>query len=133
MAIGVTDGALASTIQASPPDVSKFSHYTLPPMEVLIPIIAILMVFGAPTYIVKRVLDLKEKRLELEGGAQKELEAIREENKLLAARVEAMEETVLHGDFELNQKLKQIAITETKAPGLASQEKKKLGAGDGSE
>lgn len=106
-------------------------------MEALIPIIAILMVFGAPTYLAKRVLDLRQKRLEMEGGANKELpsgamkelEALREENKLLAARVEAMEETVFSGDFELNQKLKQIALDDAAKPGLQAKEAKKLDSG----
>jgi hypothetical protein len=81
-------------------------------VEVLIPIIAILMVFGAPTYIVKRILDLREKRLELDSGAAKELEGMREERKLLVGRIEAMEAVIYSGDFELNQKLKQIALEE---------------------
>ncbi len=100
-------------------------------MEVLIPILAILAVFGAPTYIIKRMLDLREKRMELEAGsnkqlesgAVKELEGLREANKLLEARVEAMEETVFSGDFELNQKLKQLALKdETPALPAASKE-----------
>jgi hypothetical protein len=84
-------------------------------VEVLIPIIAILMVFGAPTYIVKRMLDLKEKKLELERGARAELEGLREERKLLVERLDALESVVHHGDYELNQKLKQIALEEKKA------------------
>ena len=109
-------------------------------MQVLIPIIAILMVFGAPTYLFKRMLDIREKRMELEAGskkqlesgAMKELEDLREANRLLEARVEAMEDTVFSGDFELNQKLKQIALNEDAAalPSASSPAgKMKLGTG----
>ncbi len=78
----------------------------------LVPIVAILMTFGVPAYILKRVFDLREKRLELEAGGAKELEGMREENRLLRERVEAMEDVVYAGDFELNQKLKKLAATE---------------------
>jgi hypothetical protein len=119
-------------------DATTICLYTQEMMATMIPIVAILMVFGAPTYIVKRMLDLRARRLELESGnrkelesgAVKELEAMREENKLLEARIEAMEETILSGDFELNQKLKQIALAESDAPALPKGGKKKLGSGD---
>jgi hypothetical protein len=97
-------------------------------MGALIAIVAILAVFGAPTYIIKRMLDLRQRRLELESGARKELksgamkeiEAMRAENKQLLARLELVEETVMSGDFELNQKLKQIALAEGEAKELGS-------------
>ena len=99
-------------------------------MAALVPIIAIIAVFGLPAYIIKRVIDLREKRLELEGGATRELEsgamkelaAMREENKLLKARIEAMEDTMMSGDYELNQKLKELALSE-------GSDKKPLGTG----
>ncbi len=78
----------------------------------IVPIVAILMTFGVPAYILKRVFDLREKRLELESGASLELEGMREENRLLRERVEAMEDVVYAGDFELNQKLKKLAVSE---------------------
>ena len=107
-------------------------------MGALVAIVAIVAVFGLPAYVIKRALDLKEKRLELEGGSRKELEngamkelaLMREENKLLVARVEAMEDTVMSGDYELNQKLKEIAIGEAAAGSLPESTKKKLGAGE---
>jgi hypothetical protein len=95
-------------------------------MGAIVAIVAIVAVFGLPAYVIKRALDLREKRMELEGGsrnelesgAMKELAAMREENKLLQARVEAMEDTMMSGDYELNQKLKAIAIAESAAPKL---------------
>lgn len=78
----------------------------------MVPIVAILMTFGIPAYFLKRIFDLREKRLELEGGASLELEGMREENRLLRERVEAMEDVVYAGDFELNQKLKKLAVSE---------------------
>jgi hypothetical protein len=107
-------------------------------MEALVGIIAVLAVFGAPTYIIKKMLDLRMKRLELESGsrnelesgAMKELAAMREENKLLLARVEAMEDTITSGDFELNQKLRQIAMSEGGTAALPEADKKKLGTGE---
>ena len=106
-------------------------------MGALVPIIAILAVFGLPAYIIKRVLDLREKRLELENGSRKELEsgamrelaAMRDDNRLLQARVQTMEDTMMSGDYELNQKLKEIAIGEG-TPLLADKKKSDLGAGE---
>lgn len=99
-------------------------------MGALVAIIAIVAVFGLPAYVVKRALDYRERRLELEAGSGKELEsgamkelaAMREENKLLKARVEAMEDTMMSGDYELNQKLKELALSE-------GSDKKSLGTG----
>lgn len=110
-------------------------HYTRSCMGALIAIIAIVAGIGAPTYLFKRMLDLRQRRLELETGARKELEsgamkeieAIREENKQLRARLELVEETVMSGDFELNQKLRQIALAE--GASLPEGEAKKLGSG----
>lgn len=107
-------------------------------MGALVAIVAIVAVFGLPAYVIKRALDLREKRMELESGSRKELEsgamkelvAMREENKLLQARVEAMEDTMMSGDYELNQKLKQIAIGEDAGtPPLPGKGKAKLGTG----
>jgi hypothetical protein len=107
-------------------------------MGALIAIVAIIAVFGAPTYLFKRMLDLRGRRLELENGARLELEsgamkeiaAMRAEHKLLLARLELVEETVMSGDFELNQKLKEIAVKEAATESLATKaESKKLGPG----
>ncbi len=118
-------------------DGSESRHYNRLSMGGLIAIIAIITVFGAPTYIFKRMLDLREKRLELENGARLELEsgamkdiaAMREENKQLQARLELLEETVMSGDFELNQKLKEIALKETATASLPEARSEKLGTG----
>ena len=108
-------------------------------MSAIVGIVAIVAVFGLPAYIIKRVLDLRERRLELEGGSRKELEsgamkeiaAMREENRLLQARVQSMEDTMMSGDYELNQKLKEMAIGEgANAPSLPGKSKAKLGAGE---
>lgn len=108
-------------------------------MGAIVAIVAIIAVFGLPAYAIKRALDLREKRMELEGGsrkqldsgAMKELTAMREENRLLQARVQSMEDTMMSGDYELNQKLKEIALGESDSPApLPSKKKAKLGAGD---
>lgn len=81
---------------------------------------AILAVFGVPAYLIKRIMDLKERKLELTAVENKQLQAHNEDRKLLVARLEALEAIVQDGDFELNQQIKLVAKAE---------EKKRLAAG----
>mgnify|MGYP003631740600 CR=1 FL=1 len=87
----------------------------------LIPIVAILAVFGVPAYMFKRVMDLKERKLELAAATNKQLEAYKEDRKLLVGRLEVLEAIVEDGDFELNQQMKLVAKAE---------EKKRLASGE---
>tara|TARA_R110002096_G_scaffold299503_2_gene493981 strand:+ start:55604 stop:55876 length:273 start_codon:yes stop_codon:yes gene_type:complete len=87
----------------------------------LIPIVAILAVFGVPAYMFKRVMDLKERKLELDAATNKQLEAYKEDRKLLVGRLEVLEAIVEDGDFELNQQMKLVAKAE---------EKKRLASGE---
>ena len=89
----------------------------------LIPIVAILAVFGVPAYLIKRIMDLKERQLELTAAENKQLQAYNEDRKLLVARLETLEAIVQDGDFELNQQIKLVAKAE---------EKKRLEAGTSS-
>ena len=93
-------------------------------MEVLVPIISVLMAFGLPMYWVKRRYDLRDKeRLRDAGGSPpKELEDLRAERKLLAARIENLESIVCSVDYELNMRLSRLA---------GEQSRLELGAGDG--
>ena len=81
-------------------------------MGALIPIIAILATFGVPAYMFKRIMDLKERKLELEATANKQLAAYSEDRKLLIERIELLEAVVQDGDFELNQQIKLVAKAE---------------------
>ncbi len=81
-------------------------------MEFLVAIVAIVAVFGTPAYLIKRWMDLREKRLELESGARKDVARLEGERKLLAERVDALEAIVLSGDFELEQQIKRAAIAQ---------------------
>lgn len=84
----------------------------MPAMDFLVAIVAIVAVFGTPTYLIKRWMDLREKRLELEIGARKEVARLEGERKLLAERVDALEAIVLSGDYELEQQIKRAAIAQ---------------------
>jgi hypothetical protein len=89
-------------------------------LEALIPIIAILAVFGSPVVIVKEILAHRERRAKLALGqsmaAQKalpagtveELAQLKAERKVLLERVENLEAIVCGVDFELNQKLSKL-------------------------
>jgi hypothetical protein len=89
-------------------------------LEALIPIIAILAVFGSPVVIVKEILAHRERRAKLALGqtmaAQKalpagtveELSQLKAERKVLLERVENLEAIVCGVDFELNQKLSRL-------------------------
>ena len=92
-------------------------------MGALIPIIAILAVFGVPAYMFKRIMDLKERKLELAAATNKQLQAYNEDRQLLVERLEALEAVVQDGDFELNQQMKLVAKAE---------EKKRLASGESS-
>jgi hypothetical protein len=81
-------------------------------MEFLIPIIAVLAIFGSPVLIVRTVLEHRRKMRELDvggrsgdAGAVKELAGMREERKLLQARIENLETIVCSVDYELNAKI----------------------------
>lgn len=85
-------------------------------MEALIPIIAILMVFGPPAYWVKRRYDLKEKALESgknDPEAQRRIEGLEQERKLLQERVENLESIVTGVDYELNMRIAQLAAAQS--------------------
>jgi serine/threonine-protein kinase len=92
-------------------------------MEALIPIIAILMVFGPPAYWVKRRYDLKEKALESghnDPESQRRIAGLEHERKLLKERVENLESIVTGVDFELNMRIAQLAAAQSQlglAPG----------------
>ena len=100
-------------------------------IDVLVPIIAILSVFGMPALIVyfNRSFKLREKQLELEaarlaaggGSDQKPLAASEKERKLLEERVQNLESIVCSVDFELNQRLNRLAagISSVSAPPAA--------------
>jgi eukaryotic-like serine/threonine-protein kinase len=79
--------------------------------EVLVPIISVLMFFGLPIYWIKRRYDLREreKQGEIEGPERKELEALRQERKLLSERIENLESIVCSVDYELNTRLAKLA------------------------
>ena len=94
-------------------------------MVALIPIVAILAVFGLPIYMFKRTMDYKERKLEIEtSAANKQLAASNEERAQLVARLEVLEAIVHDGDFELNRQIKLVAKAE---------EKKRLSAGQKSD
>jgi serine/threonine-protein kinase len=88
--------------------------------EALIPIVAILAVFGSPVVIVKEVLAHRERRQKLAlgqsmaaqkalpAGAAEELSSLKAERKVLLERVENLEAIVCGVDFELNQKLSKL-------------------------
>jgi serine/threonine-protein kinase len=86
-------------------------------LEFLIPIIAILAVFGSPVVIVKEILQHRERRarmaLESSGralpaGSAGEVDKLKAERKMLLERVENLEAIVCGVDFELNQKLSKL-------------------------
>ncbi len=89
-------------------------------LELLIPIIAIIAVFGSPVVIVKEILAYRERRAKLAlgqsmaaakalpPGAADELIALKADRKVLLERVENLEAIVCGVDFELNQKLSKL-------------------------
>jgi eukaryotic-like serine/threonine-protein kinase len=88
-------------------------------VEALVPIIALLVIFGPMGYWVKRRFDLKERQLEAggEGGAgRKQIEGLEKERKLLQERVENLESIVCSVDYELNQRIARLAAGDSQAP-----------------
>lgn len=85
-------------------------------MYALIPIVAILAVFGVPAYMFKRAMDYKERKLELQASeaseANKQLVASNEERAQLLERLEILEAIVHDGDYELNRQIKLVAKAE---------------------
>ena len=81
-------------------------------MEFLIPLAAVLGVFGIPLYALRNRHEERKRKLELEagkgGGGGEEATLLREENRLLRERVENLESIVCSVDFELNQKVARL-------------------------
>jgi serine/threonine-protein kinase len=83
----------------------------------LIPMVAMLCVFGMPVAIsfVNRYFKFKERELELGAGGRGELKQLEsgtsggKERKLLEARLQNLETIVCSVDFELNQRLNRVA------------------------
>jgi eukaryotic-like serine/threonine-protein kinase len=82
-----------------------------------IPLAGIAAVFGPIFYVIKRRYDLRERRLG-DGGERAELEAMREERKLLVSRIENLEAIVCSVDHELNQRLARLAAEQSQARAL---------------
>jgi serine/threonine-protein kinase len=87
-------------------------------MVELVPIVALIMVFGPAFYWVKRRYDLKEKQLTAGDPGVKLLQAHEEERKLLAERIENLEAIVCNNDYELNMRIAQLAVGPGQAPAL---------------
>jgi serine/threonine-protein kinase len=88
-------------------------------VEALVPIIALLVIFGPMGYWVKRRFDLKEKQLAAgsDGGAgRKQIEGLEKERKLLQERVENLESIVCSVDYELNQRIARLAAGDSAPP-----------------
>ena len=87
-------------------------------MDFLIPIVAILAVFGSPVLVVRAVLASRERREQLAlerervkalpAGDPDKVAALEAEKKLLVERIENLESIVVGVDFELNQKLSRL-------------------------
>lgn len=85
----------------------------------LIPLTALFI----PIYIVKRRYDFKEaeRRHQLAaGGGHEELASLREERKLLQARIENLESIVCSVDYELNMRIAKLATSSEGAPARPS-------------
>jgi serine/threonine-protein kinase len=89
-------------------------------MEELIGLIAILMVFGTPTFIVGLVLRHRERMRRLESGDQPQMKALQAERDMLENRVRNLESIVCNVDFELNAKLDRLASRQLDALGPAA-------------
>ena len=89
-------------------------------MHVLVVLIVFGSIFGAPVlmYAIRKYTEAMEKGLvsPRDGATQKELTALREEKKLLAARVENLESIVCSSDFELNQRLRRLGTEPNRQP-----------------
>lgn len=78
-------------------------------MEQLVGMLAILMVFGTPAFIVGLVLRHRERMRKLEKGNAPEMKALEAERDVLENRVRNLESIVCNVDFELNAKLDRLA------------------------
>lgn len=90
----------------------------------MVEVLAVLMTFGMPMYIVKKVVEARAERhrreheakmLMLRAGSaeppaatSKELEELKKERKLLVERIENLETIVCSVDYELNQKVARL-------------------------
>lgn len=75
----------------------------------LVGLVAVVMVFGIPLYLIKRGFDLRERKALREGdGSAAELEGLREERKLLVGRIENLEAIVCDVDHELNMQIRRL-------------------------
>jgi eukaryotic-like serine/threonine-protein kinase len=82
-------------------------------MADLVGLMAVILSLGTPAYIVKRVMDSKDRRAKLaleSGGATggDHVKRLEEENKRLRERVENLESIVVGVDYELNQKIARL-------------------------
>jgi len=85
-------------------------------VEGLVGIVALILIFGPGFYAIKRVFDLREAKLRAgRGDSNKELEALREERKLLQERVENLESIVCNVDYELNLRIAKVAADQSQA------------------
>lgn len=89
-------------------------------MHVLVVLIVFGSIFGAPVlmYAIRKYTEAMEKGLvgPRAGAARKELAELREQKKLLEARVENLESIVCSVDFELNQRLNRLAAEQSRQP-----------------
>ncbi len=102
-------------------------------MVELVPIVALIMIFGPAFYWVKRRFDLKEKQLTAgDPGAVKLLQAHEEERKLLVERIENLEAIVCNNDYELNMRIAQLTtgVAPALGPGTPEPDAKNDGASD---
>jgi hypothetical protein len=84
-------------------------------MADVVGLVAVILSLGSPAYIVKRIMDSRDKRarLQLEAGSQagessENVKRLEEENKKLRERVENLESIVVGVDYELNQKIARL-------------------------
>src|SRR5688500_15718634 len=83
-------------------------------MADLVGLMAVILSLGTPAYIVKRVMDSKDRRakLALESGSAASggdhVKRLEEDNKRLRERVENLESIVVGVDYELNQKIARL-------------------------
>lgn len=90
----------------------------------MVEVLAVLMTFGMPMYIVKKVVEARAERhrreheakmlmlragsAEPQAATAKELEELKKERKLLVERIENLETIVCSVDYELNQKVARL-------------------------
>jgi eukaryotic-like serine/threonine-protein kinase len=92
-------------------------------MVELVPIVALIMIFGPSFYWLKRRFDFKEKQLNAgDPGTVELLQAAEEERKLLVERIENLEAIVCNNDYELNMRIAQLSAGEPRALGPGTPE-----------